>query len=207
MNINQLTTDNTAFVFIDHQPWVAFPVQSIDPATLVNNVTGLAKVAVALEIPTVLTTINATSGVLKDPLFQQLVSVFPDLKPIDRHNTNAWSNADFVKAVQATGRKNLVMSGLWTEVCLAQTVLSALKDDFSVIFVSDCSGGISNEAHADAKSRMIQAGAIPMTWQAVMAELCPDNTAPAYANLYAPAIEHGGGVGLAVQYYMANMNQ
>jgi nicotinamidase-related amidase len=203
--INQLTIDNCAIVLIDHQPFVAFPVRSITPEELTNNVTALAKVAKALELPTILTTINAQGGPLADPLLLQLQRLFPDVTPIDRRNTNAWSDPAFVEAVKATGRPKLVMCGLWTEVCLAQTVLSALEDGYEVYFVSDCSGGVSPEAHADAKARMIQAGARPMTWQAVMAELCPDNTAPQYQRLYEVVAEHGAGVAYAVQYVLAQL--
>lgn len=203
--INRFRIDTCTFVFIDHQPWVAFPVQSIDPATLVNNVSGLAKVARALDVPTVLTTINGRGGPLKDPLFTQITEVLSGIKPIDRHNTNAWSDPAFVAAVEAAGRRQLVMCGLWTEVCLAQTVLSALKAGYEVAYVADCSGGLSVEAHEEAKRRMSAAGAVPMTWQAVMAELCPDNTAPEYEALYPVVLQHGAGVGLAVQYYGAQL--
>lgn len=205
--INTLRIDNCAIAFIDHQPFVAFPVRSITPEELTNNVTALAKVAKALELPVILTTINAEGGPLKDPLFTQLQAVFPDAKPIDRRNTNAWSDPAFVSAVKATGRRKLVMCGLWTEVCLAQTVLSAIRDGYEVYFVSDASGGVSQEAHQDAKVRMVQAGAIPLTWQALMAELSPDNTSPEYARLYGPVAEHGAGVGYAVQYVMAQFNR
>ncbi|GAB4198472.1 MAG: hydrolase [Roseiflexaceae bacterium] len=205
--INQLTIGNSAIVLIDHQPFVAFPVRSISAEELTNNVTALAKVAKVLEVPTILTTINAKGGPLADPLFLQLQRVFPEVEPIDRHNTNAWSDPAFVEAVKATGRRKLVMCGLWTEVCLAQTVLSALQDGYEVYFVSDCSGGVSREAHEDAKARMIQAGARPITWQAVMAELCPDNTAPEYQRLYELVAEHGAGVGYAVQYVLAQLQK
>jgi nicotinamidase-related amidase len=206
-NLNDLKIQDTVIAFIDHQPFVAFPVRSISPECLTNNVVGLAKVAKALEVPVVLTTINASGGPLNDPLFSQLTAVFPEIEPIDRRNTNAWSSAEFVAAVKKTGRKRLVLCGLWTEVCLAQTVLSALKDGFDVTFVSDASGGVSEEAHADAKALMIQAGAKPMTWMAVMAALCPDNTSPEYSRLYDAVIQHGGGVGYAVQYVLANLNR
>lgn len=205
--INQLTIGNCAIALIDHQPFVAFPVRSITPEELTNNVTALAKVAQALEVPTILTTINAQGGPLDDPLFLQLQRLFPTVTPIDRHNTNAWSDPAFVAAVKATGRQKLVMCGLWTEVCLAQTVLSALKDGYEVYFVSDCSGGVSREAHDDAKARMVQAGAHPLTWQAVMAELCPDNTAPEYQRLFEVVAEHGAGVAYAVQYIMAQIKR
>lgn len=205
-NINDLTKDNSVFIFIDHQPFVAFPVQSIAPDLLTNNVTGLAKVAKALNIPVILTTINAKGGPLNDPLFVQLSEQFPDVEPIDRHNTNAFATPAFEESVKKTGRKKLVMCGLWTEVCLAQTVLTGLKSGYEIYFVADCSGGISAEAHEDGKLLMIQAGAKPMNWQAVMAACCPDNTAPEYGKLYDVAIRHGNGVSYAVQYVLANMN-
>lgn len=205
-NLNELTKDNCAFVFIDHQPFIAFPIQSITPDLLTNNVTGLAKVANALEIPVVVTTINAKGGPLNDPLFVQLAEQFPGLEPIDRNNTNAFASPEFVEAIKKTGKKILVMCGLWTEVCLAQTVITGLKMGFTIYFVSDCSGGISKEAHEDAKKLMIQAGAKPMNWQAVMATCCPDNTAPEYSRLYEPVIRHGNGVSYAVQYVMANIS-
>jgi nicotinamidase-related amidase len=206
-NINDLTKDNSVFVFIDHQPFVAFPVQSIAPDLLTNNVTGLAKVAKALEIPVILTTINAKGGPLSDPLFVQLSELFPGIEPIDRHNTNAFATPEFEEAVKKTGKKKLVMCGLWTEVCLAQTVLTGLKKGYDIYFVTDCSGGISAEAHGDAKTLMIQAGAKPMNWQAVMAACCPDNTAPEYGRLYDVVIRHGSGVSYAVQYVLANIKQ
>jgi nicotinamidase-related amidase len=205
--INQLTIDNTALTLIDHQPFVAFPVASISATELVNNTIGLAKVAKALGVPTVLTTINAKSGPLQDPLFVGLTEVFPDLTPIDRQNTNAWSDPAFVSAVEATGRRKLVMAGLWTEVCVAQTALSAKLAGYDVFVVTDASGGVSAEAHERAISRMIQAGIVPTTWQAVMAELCPDNTAPQYSALYPVVIQHGQGVSNAVQYVVANLDR
>ena len=203
--INQLTIENSVFAFIDHQPFVAFPVRSISPEELTNNVTGLAKVLRALEVPVVLTTINAKGGPLADPLFTQLQQVFPETEPIDRHNTNAWSDPAFVAAVEQTGRKKLVLCGLWTEVCLAQTAISAIEAGYEVYFVSDASGGVSVEAHEDGKRRMIQAGARPLTWLAAMGELSPDNTAPEYQRLYGIVAEHGGGVGYAVQYVLAQL--
>ena len=172
-----------------------------------NNTIGLAKVAKALSVPTVLTTINAKSGPLQDPLFVGLTEVFPDLTPIDRQNTNAWSDPAFVSAVEATGRRKLVMAGLWTEVCVAQTALSAKLAGYDVFVVTDASGGVSAEAHERAISRMIQAGIVPTTWQAVMAELCPDNTAPQYSALYPVVIQHGQGVSNAVQYVLANLDR
>lgn len=206
-SINTLTPQNSALCLIDHQPWVAFPINSISPEHLTNNVLALAKVAKALEIPTILTTINGENGPLRDPLLQGIDALWPDTQPIDRTNTNAWSDPAFVSAVEKTGRKKLIMAGLWTEVCLAQTAISALAAGYEVFFVSDASGGLSPESHERACQRMIQAGAVPMTWFATAAEWCPDNTAPEYQQMYPITLAHGGGVGWAVEYIMANLPQ
>ena len=150
-NPNELTIQNSAVVLIDHQPAVGLAVNSIDRTVLVNNVTGLAAAARALGVPTVLSTIGAKGSVLVDPLFKEITDAFPDITPIDRPSSHAWSHPDVRAAVEATGRKKLVMAGLVTEVCLAQSVLAARKDGYEVYFVSDCSGGVTKEAHDDAK--------------------------------------------------------
>jgi len=125
--------------------------------------------------------------------------------PIDRHNTNAWADEAFVAAVEATDRRKLVVAGLWTEVCVAQTALSALKAGYEVYLVSDCSGGVSRKAHEDARQRMVQAGARPLTWMATVAEWSPDSTTPAYQSLYPLLVEHGGAVGNTVEYVLAQV--
>lgn len=204
-NPNELTIQNSAVVLIDHQPWVAFAVESIDKNVLINNVTGLALAAKTLGVPTVLTTVGAKGSVLADPLFSQISDLFPQVTPVDRTSTNAWSDPSLRAAVNATGRKKLIIAGLWTEVCLAQTVLSALKDGFEMYFVSDASGGVSKEAHDDAKARMIQAGARPMNWLGVVAEWTPDYTSPERNALTDALLRHGGGVSLAVQYLLAQV--
>jgi nicotinamidase-related amidase len=132
---------------IDHQPFVAFSVQSITPTELSNNTVALAATAKALGVPTVLTTISAEGGLLRDPLFAEISSVFPEIEPIDRNNTNAWSDDRFVAAIEATGRTKLVVAGLWTEVCVAQTALSPMRAGYDVYVVADASGGVSVEAH------------------------------------------------------------
>jgi len=202
-NPNPITIDNSAVILIDFQPWVAFPVQSIDGAVLVNNVTALATAAKAVDVPTILTTVGATGGVLNDPMFPEIAEVFPDVDPIDRVSTNAWE--DIKPAVEATGRRVLLIAGLWTEVCLAQTALAAIKDGYSVYFVSDCSGGVSNEAHEDAKRRMEQAGANGINWVAITTEWTPDYTTPEREALMAGVRRRGGVVGQAVEYLYANL--
>jgi len=202
-NPNPITIENSVVILIDHQPWVAFPVQSIDRALLVNNVTALATAAKAVGVPTILTTVGASGGPLSDPIFRQISDVFPDQVPIDRVSTNAW--ADIKPAVEATGRRVLVMAGLWTEVCLAQTALSALKDGYAVHFVSDCSGGLTQEAHDDAKQRMVQAGASGINWVGLVTEWAPDYTTPERRAVNPGIAVRGGGVALALEYLLANI--
>ena len=172
-NPNELTIDNSVLVLIDHQPAVALNVYSIDHGLLLNNVAALARVAKALGVPTVLTTVGASGGPLVDPIFKQISDVFPEMTPIDRPSSHAWAHPDVRAAIAATGRKKLVMAGLVTEVCLAQSVLAARKDGFDVYFVSDCSGGVTKEAHDDAKVRMTMAGAQPINWMALTGEWAP----------------------------------
>ena len=203
-NPNEITIENSAVVLVDHQPWVAFPVNSIDAGLLVNNVVGLAASAKALDVPIVLTTIGA-EGVLRDPPIQALTEVIPDVTPIDRVSTNAWG--DIREAVQSTGRRTLLIAGLWTEVCLAQTALSALADGYRVFFVSDCSGGMSEEAHEDAKTRMVQAGATPVNFAAVIAEWTPEFTSEERQRVNPTWMRYASMAGLATQYGFAQLDR
>ena len=140
-NPNELTIEQTRF-------WCSSTTNRRSPSTcvpsisglLVNNVAALSQVARAFGVPTVLTTVGAQGSVLVDPLFKEIAEAFPDNTPIDRPSSHAWSHPDVRAAVEATGRKKLVMAGLVTEVCLVQSVLAARKDGFDVFFVSDCSG-------------------------------------------------------------------
>ena len=204
-NPNELTIENSVLVLIDHQPGVALAVQSIDHSLLMNNVAGLAQVAKDLGVPTVLTTVGAQGSVLVDPIFKEISDVFPDITPIDRPSSHAWSHPDVRAAVDATGRRKLVMAGLVTEVCLAQSVLAARKDGFDVFFVSDCSGGVTREAHDDAKVRMTMAGAKPINWMALTGEWAPGWASPERAALGDVVSQRGGSAGLALDYAMAQI--
>jgi nicotinamidase-related amidase len=200
-NPNEITADNSALILIDHQPWVAFSVMSIDTGLLANNLVGLASSAKALDVPVILTTVGAEGGPLKDPLIRALADALPDVTPIDRVSTNAWEGIR--EAVEATGRKTLLIAGVWTEVCLAQTAVSALADGYRVFFVSDCSGGTSVEAHEDAKSRLVQAGATPINWVAIVCEWAPDFTSDERHSVNPSVMKHGATAGLAVEYIVA----
>jgi nicotinamidase-related amidase len=204
-NPNELTIENSALVLIDHQPGVALAVHSIDHSLLINNVAGLAQAAKDLGVPTVLTTVGAQGSVLVDPIFKEIGDVFPDITPIDRPSSNAWSHPDVRAAVDATGRKKLIMAGLVTEVCLAQSVLAARRDGFEVFFVSDCSGGVTKEAHDDAKVRMTMAGAKPINWMALTGEWAPGWASPERAALNNVVSQRGGSAGLVLDYAIAQI--
>jgi nicotinamidase-related amidase len=204
-NPNELTVDNSVLILIDHQPWVAFAVHSIDPGLMINNVAALAQAARDVGVPVVLTTVGAQGSVLADPIFKEISDLFPDVTPIDRTSTHAWSHPEVRAAIGATGRKKLIMAGLVTEVCLAQSVLAALKDGYEVYFVSDCSGGITPEAHEDGKARMIQAGARPMSWLAVISEWAPDYTSPERQALTEVTRERGGIAAAMADYVFAQV--
>jgi nicotinamidase-related amidase len=147
----------------------------------------------------VLTTVAAES--FSGPLFVSVQEVFPDTKPIDRTTMNSWEDKNFVEAVKQTGRKKLVMAALWTEVCLATAVLSALDEGYEVYIVTDASGGVTHEAHEMAVKRMVQAGAVPVTWLQVLLEWQRDwARQETYVAVTGIAKEHGGAYGLGIEY-------
>jgi nicotinamidase-related amidase len=131
-------------------------------------------------------------------LIKGLQDVYPDQKPIDRTFINTWEDSNVVNAVKKTGRKQLVLAGLWTEICVAMPAIHALADGFDVFVVTDASGGVSLEAHDMAVRRMVAAGAVPMTWMAVGGEWQRDwareTTAVA---LGGTLVDNGGGTGVA----------
>jgi nicotinamidase-related amidase len=194
-----LTPQNSALILIDHQPQMAFATRSIDIVELRNNVTGLAKAAVVFSVPTLLTTVAEKS--FSGPLFPEVKAVFPDQTPIDRTTMNAWEDERIPQWVSKTGRKKVIIAALWTEVCLVGPVLSALDEGYEVYVVADASGGVSDEAHAMALQRMIQAGAVPTTWLQVMLEWQREwARQDTYAAVTGSAMDHGGGYGLGIIY-------
>lgn len=151
-----LTPDNCAVLFVDHQPQMFFGTGSGDRTAIINAAVGLAKAARVFDVPVVLSTVAAES--FSGPLLPPLADVFPDHKIVDRTTMNAWEDVAFVEAVKATGRKKLVIAGLWTEVCVVLPALSALAQGYEVYVVTDASGGVTPQAHEHAVQRMIQAG-------------------------------------------------
>ncbi|MFI6804743.1 hydrolase [Streptomyces luteogriseus] len=197
-----LTPDNCAVLFIDHQPQMFFGTGSGDRTAIINSTVGLAKSAKVFDVPVVLSTVAAET--FSGPIMPQLADVYPDQKIIDRSTMNAWEDVNFVEAVKATGRKKLVIAGLWTEVCVVLPVLSAIAQGYEVYVVTDASGGVTPQAHEHAIQRMVQAGAVPVTWVQVLLELQRDwARTETYAAVGDVVKEHGGTYGLGMVYAYA----
>ena len=162
------TPKDSAIVFIDHQPQMTFGVASMDRATLMNNVTLLAKVAKEFNVPAVLTAVETES--FSGYVWPQLLDVFPGQTVIERSSMNSWDDPAFRKAIEATGRKNILMTGLWTEVCVTWPTLEMLAAGYTIYVVEDCCGATSPAAQDAALSRMVQAGAIRLTTIAALLE-------------------------------------
>ncbi len=162
-----LRPEDSVLVLIDHQPYQLTNLNSHDPQIAVNNAVGLAKAAKVFGVPTILTSVLGERGGF---IFPQITEVFPDQEVIDRTLINTWQDPNVVDVVKATGRKQLIMAGLWTEVCVAMPAIQALGEGWDVTVITDASGGTSVEAHEVAIQRMIAAGANVMTWLALAAE-------------------------------------
>lgn len=203
MNTNKLevlTPQNCQLIFIDHQPQMAFGVQSIDRQTLKNNVIGLAKAAKIFNIPTTITTVETES--FSGHTYPELLDVFPNASLLERTSMNSWDDQKVRDALAKNGRKKVVVSGLWTEVCNCTFALSAmLEGGYEIYMVADASGGTSLDAHNYAMDRMVQAGVVPMTWQQVLLEWQRDwAKKDTYNETIALVQEHSGAYGMGVDY-------
>lgn len=183
------TPDNTVFAFIDHQTGLMNLVDDTPTVEYKNYVIGLAKLATIHNIPSVLTT-SAADGP-NGPKLPEVVALLPDAPMISRPGQiNAWSNEDFVRAIEATGRKKIVMSGITTDVCVAFAALSALDAGYEVYIVTDASGSMSEQTQLASLMRMQDAGAIIGTWFALSCEMLWDWRNPAGADSAQLFIEH-----------------
>lgn len=162
------TPEDSVVVFIDHQPQMLFGVANADRATLINNVTLLAKAASEFGVPTVLTAVETES--FSGYVWPQLLDVFAGQAVVERTSMNSWDDAGFRAAIEATGRRNILMTGLWTEVCVTWPTIEMLGAGYNVYVVEDCCGATSPAAQDAALSRMVQAGAVRLTTIAALLE-------------------------------------
>lgn len=182
-----MTPSNTAIVFIDYQPLQVSSIKSMEPEQLKKSILNVAHIAKLYDLPVVLSTVNVETGA-NEPTITELTDILgEDVVPIDRTSINSWEDADFRKAVEATGRKKLLMTALWTEACLSLPVLDALKEGYEVYPIADAVGGTSKEAHDIALRRMEAAGAQSVGWVQAACELQRDwnreDTSGEFANI------------------------
>jgi nicotinamidase-related amidase len=168
-----LTPMNAVLIMIDYQPTQVNSIRSMDRQELVQNSVRVAQIASTYELPIILSTVNVKSG-RNQPTIPELLEVLPNIPQIDRTTINAWEDVAFKSAVEATGRKKLMMAALWTEACLSFPTLDALREGYDVYPVADAVGGTSQEAHETALERMVQAGAQPTSWVQLACELQRD---------------------------------
>jgi nicotinamidase-related amidase len=168
-----LTPQNAALIIIDYQPIQVSSIQSRDRHSLVANIVMVARIAKLFDLPVVLTTVNVATG-RNAPTIQKLIDVLTGVTSIDRTSMNSWEDEEFVAAVRATKRRKLIMTALWTEVCLCFPALDAMREGYEVYPVVDAVGGTSLEAHEAGLERIVQAGAKPISRVQLACELQRD---------------------------------
>ncbi len=194
-----LTPDNCVVAIIDLQPQMLFGVANFDRQTIINNNVALAKAARVFKVPVVLSTVETKS--FSGNLWPQVQAIFPAQTPIERSSMNSWDDKNFVAAIEKTGRKKIVLAGLWTETCVALPTVQAIHDGYEVYVVEDCCGDVSQLAHDNAMKRMIQAGAKPVTVLSVMLEWQRDwAERDTYDAVMDIVKSHFGAYGMGVEY-------
>jgi len=145
-----LTPDNCVVALIDHQPQMLFGVSNFDRQSIINNTVALAKAARVFDLPVVLSTVESKS--FSGNIWPQIKAVFPNQVPIERTSMDAWDDKNFVAAIEKSGRKKIVLAGLWTETCVALPTIQAIHDGYEIYVVEDCCGDVSQLAHDNAQN-------------------------------------------------------
>jgi nicotinamidase-related amidase len=194
-----LTPDNCVVAIIDLQPQMLFGVANFDRQMVINNNLVLTKAARVFDVPVVLSTVETKA--FSGQMWPQIQAVFPGRSPIERSTMNSWDDRNFVAAIEKTGRKKIVLAGLWTETCVALPTVQAIHDGYEVYVVEDCCGDVSQLSHDNAMKRVIQAGAKPVTALSVMLEWQRDW---AHRGTYDAVMDivktHCGAYGVGVEY-------
>ena len=178
---------------------MTFGVANIDRAALINNTTLLAKGAKEFNLPVVLTAVETES--FSGYIWPELMDVFPGQKVVERSSMNSWDDAGFRAAIEATGRKNIIIAGLWTEVCVTWPTIEMIREGYNIYVVEDACGATSTDAHEAALSRMVQAGATRMTTIPTILEFQRDwARREHYNNLMALFKQQGGAYGVGIEY-------
>ncbi len=193
-----ITKDNCAVAFIDIQPQMVFGVASMSGELLVNNTIALAKAAKLFKVPTIITTVEeGFSGYC----IENIQNIFPEIKPIQRSGMNSWDSEEFRNAIKATGKKNIIVSGLWTEVCVCWPTLAMINEGYNVFVVTDACGGLSKTIHEAAIARMVQAGAVPVSSLQMLFEFQRDwARKETYDDCLKIVKDHAGTFGVGIEY-------
>lgn len=195
---NLLTSENTVLLVIDWQQDLINVVQNIDQEIMMNNIQAMVKTANLFDIPVIETTIGVKMAG-STPTVESVKSIIKkDVENIDRVSLNAWQNKALVEAVKKTGRKKVLITGLWTSGCPTYTALDALEDGYEVYILTDLMGDATKVAHEMAIRRMIQAGAIPFTWEGAGAEILRSYTNP---KAFSGEITKGGFVEIMKKHF------
>ena len=194
-----LTPDNCVVALIDLQPQMLFGVSNFDRQSVINNNLVLAKAAKVFGMPVVLSTVETKA--FSGNMWPQIQAVFPNQEPIERSSMNSWDDPKFVNAIAKTGKKKIVLAGLWTETCIALPTVQAIHDGYEIYVAEDCCGDVSQLNHDNAMRRVIQAGAKPVTALSTMLEWQRDwanrDTYDAVMDLVK---NHFGAYGIGVEY-------
>ena len=194
-----LTPNDHTLVMIDFQSQMAFATHSIDAVNLRNNAALVAQAAAGFGVSTILTTVAEKS--FSGPMFSEITDAFPGQKMLDRTSMNTWEDAAVIERVNQIGKPRIVLSGLWTSVCIVGPALSALDQGFEVYVIADACGDVSAEAHNRAMERMVQAGAQPMTSLQYLLELQRDwARGETYELTTGIAKKVGGAYGIGINY-------
>jgi nicotinamidase-related amidase len=194
-----LTPENCVVAIIDLQPQMLFGVANFDRQTIINNNVALSKAAKVFDVPVVLSTVETKS--FSGNMWPQIQAVFPNQTPIERSSMNSWDDKNFVAAIEKSGKKKIVLSGLWTETCVALPTIQAIHDGYEIYVVEDCCGDVSQLSHDNAMKRVIQAGAKPVTALSVMLEWQRDwANKDTYDAVMDIVKSHFGAYGIGVEY-------
>jgi nicotinamidase-related amidase len=194
-----LTPDNCVLALIDLQPQMLFGVSNFDRQSVINNNVALAKAARVFGVPVVLSTVETKS--FSGNTWPQVLAALGHPTPIERTSMNSWDDKNFVAAIQKSGRKKIVLAGLWTETCVALPTVQAIHDGYEVYVVEDCCGDVSQLAHDNAMKRVVQVGAKPVTALSTLLEWQRDW---AHKGTYDAVMDivktHCGAYGVGVEY-------
>ena len=163
-----LTPDNCVVAIIDLQPQMLFGVTNFDRQAIINNNVALLKATRVFDVPVVLSTVETKS--FSGNMWPQIQAIYPDRTPIERSSMNSWDDKNFVAAIEKSGKKKILLAGLWTETCITLPTIQAIHDGYEIYVVEDCCGDLTQLAHENAMKRVIQAGAKPVTAVMVMLE-------------------------------------